>query len=206
MVAHRLGMDTSGLVVFARTNRAVSKLNSEFRRRKVDRKYEVVVCGDVESESGLMDYTIQRDAEALPYMRVSSLEAQIALVESGLSEELYAKYCKEPLKSMTEYEVLGKEEKAGKAVTRLTLNSVTGRTHQLNVHCAAMGHPIAGDTTYGAGGDATPNGGLEEGKVSEEDQKTIAGDVNRLCVHLKSLSFKHPGTKERVTYESGTPF
>jgi len=207
MVAHRLGMDTSGIVVFARTNRAISKLNSEFRRRKVDRVYEALVCGDVESESGSIDFTLQRDAEALPYMRVSNIDAQIALVEAGLPDKLYKKYVKAPQKCQTEYTVIGKEEIAGQSVTRLSLTSITGRTHQLNVHCAAMGYPIAGDTIYGAGGDATQNGGLEEvGQVSDEVQKTVADDVKRPCVHLKSITLKHPGTKERMTFESASPF
>lgn len=89
------------------------------------------------------------------------------------------------------------------------------RTHQLNVHCAALGHPIVGDTIYGVGGDASPNGGfdgepLSKNPASLELQQSIDAVVKEkgmgLCVHLKHLSFKHPETGEVLSFESKAPF
>eukprot|EP01083_Nonionella_stella_P146809 462261_1 len=85
-------------------------------------------------------------------------------------------------------------------------------THQLNVHCAAYGHPIVGDKVYGINGEAAPNGGLEAGSSSSaagaDVQEAIAsahGD-KPMCVHAKTISFEHPVTREKLSYDSATPF
>lgn len=175
MVCHRLGMDTSGLMVFARTDAALRDLNTQFRTRKVVRKYEALVSGEV-TESGTVDAPLMMDYENPPYMSVSTEERQRALI--GLdAADVGKKVLENEKSSITEYEVVGVED----GNTRLTLNSVTGRTHQLNVHCASMGHPIVGDSVYGSG----------DGSV---------------CVHAKSLSFTHPATREALSFESGAPF
>jgi 23S rRNA-/tRNA-specific pseudouridylate synthase len=212
MVVHRLGMDTSGLVVFARTNAALRELNGLFRTRKVTRKYEALVCGHVINDVGVIDLPIMRDYECPPYMRVSTAEHQRALI--GLDPgEVGKKILESPKPSTTEYEVLSREELDGRGVTRLTLTSVSGRTHQLNVHCAAIGHPIVGDSVYGYGGEAARNGGLEEselpaGCTSEELRKeiSVAAANMPMCVHAKSISFEHPITKDILSFECKAPF
>ena len=212
MVVHRLGMDTSGLVVFARTNFSMRELNSLFRTRKVSRKYEALVCGHLPNDKGIIDLPLMRDYEAPPYMRVSTEEHQRALI--GLNPgEVGKKILESPKLSITEYEVISREELDGKAVTRLALTSVSGRTHQLNVHCAAIGHPIVGDTVYGYGGDAANNGGLNKSELpescaSEELQKEISVAVSGkpMCVHAKSISFDHPLTRETLSFDCSAPF
>ena len=85
-------------------------------------------------------------------------------------------------------------------------------THQLNVHCAAYGHPIVADKVYGINGEATPNGGLEEGtspsRASSELQEKIAAATGEksMCVHAKTISFEHPVTKEKLSFDSSAPF
>ncbi|KAL7549994.1 hypothetical protein ACHAWF_013250 [Thalassiosira exigua] len=214
MVVHRLGMDTSGLVVFARTDAALRHLNSLFRTRKVTRKYEALVCGRVVKDAGAIDLPLMRDYERPPYMRVSTEEHQRALI--GLDpEEVGKKILESPKESVTEYEVLDREElgEGGLDVTRLALTSVSGRTHQLNVHCAAIGHPIVGDAVYGYGGEAAPNGGLggsdlPEDSAGEDLQKGIADEVSGkpMCVHARSISFEHPVTREKLSFECKAPF
>ena len=214
MVVHRLGMDTSGLVIFARSDAAMRELNSLFRTRKVARKYEALVCGHVASDKGTIDLPLMRDYETPPYMRVSTEEHQRALI--GLDPgEVGKKILESPKLSITEYEVISREElEEGKmAVTRLSLTSISGRTHQLNVHCAAIGHPIVGDTVYGYGGEAVSNGGLDtselpESCASEELQKEIAVSVagKPMCVHAKSISFDHPVTREALSFDCAAPF
>merc|ERR1712048_1369867 len=90
-------------------------------------------------------------------MRVSTDEMQtklIGLSKEDLPKELH-KILALPKDSITKYEVLGVEEIGGHDVTRVELVSQSGRTHQLNVHCAAIGHPIVNDSTYGLDGVAT---------------------------------------------------
>jgi len=212
MVVHRLGMDTSGLVVFARTNSALRELNTLFRTRKVTRKYEALVCGHIGEDSGSIDLPLMRDYEYPPYMRVSTDEHQSALI--GLdSDEVGKKMLESPKDSLTEFEVISREELDGNDVTKVSLTSISGRTHQLNVHCAAIGHPIVGDSVYGFEGSAAANGGLNEDdlpadKASSELQSAIAsacGD-KPMCVHAKSISFEHPITREKLSFECDAPF
>jgi len=212
MVVHRLGMDTSGLVVFARTNAALRGMNSLFRTRKVTRKYEALVCGHVAQDSGSIDLPLMRDYECPPFMRVSTDDHQRALI--GLDAEVVGKKMLEsPKDSLTTYEVVSREDMDGNDVSRLTLTSISGRTHQLNVHCAAIGHPIVGDTVYGFEGEAAANGGLDESalpedKASAELQQAIASASagKPMCVHAKSISFRHPVTKEDLSFECSAPF
>lgn len=211
MVCHRLGMDTSGLMVFARTDHALRDLNSQFRTRKVTRKYEALLCGHVSDDSGTIDMPLMMDCDHPPYMRISTEECQRALI--GLdADDVGKKVLENPKESVTKYDVIAREELDGQPVTRVSLTSVSGRTHQLNVHCAAFGHPIVGDKVYGINGEAAANGGLDEGtsaqRASAEVQQSIAdahGD-KAMCVHAKSLSFRHPGSREEKSFESASSF
>lgn len=212
MVVHRLGMDTSGLIVFARTNAALRQLNSLFRTRQVARKYEALLCGHIANENGVIYLPLMRDYDCPPYMRVSTDEHQRALI--GLDpEKVGKKILESPKPSITEFNVIKRDESYGKDVTRVALTSISGRTHQLNVHCAAIGHPIVGDLVYGYGGEAAANGGLELSELpdncaSEELQKDIAASVvgKHMCVHAKSISFEHPITKEKLSFDCAAPF
>lgn len=211
MVVHRLGMDTSGLVVFARTDKALRGMNSHFRTRKVTRSYEALLCGSVEDSEGSINLPLMRDYEFPPYMRVSTDEHQKAL--AGLDpDDVGKKLLERPKESLTKYEVVGKEELEGNAVTRVKLTSVSGRTHQLNVHCAAIGHPIVGDKVYGINGEAAANGGLAEGtlssRASTEAQESIASAIGdkSMCVHANTISFEHPVTGDKLSFSSDAPF
>jgi RluA family pseudouridine synthase len=211
MVVHRLGMDTSGLVIFARTDAALRAMNTLFRTRKVTRKYEALVCGNIEGDEGMINMPLMRDYEFPPYMRVSTDEHQRALI--GLdADEVGKKLLENPKESLTKYEVVGREEMGGEKVTRVHLTSISGRTHQLNVHCAALGHPIVGDKVYGINGEAAANGGLAEGtsasRASVESQEKIAAAAadKSMCVHAKVISFEHPVTGEKLSFASNAPF
>jgi len=208
MVVHRLGMETSGLVVFARSKSALLALNTAFRTRNVTRKYEALVCGEVSGESGEWDMPLMRDFVNPPFMRVSTDELQRALIGlDDLPAEISKMILENPKDSLTKYEVVGKEEIGGQPITRLSLTSVTGRTHQLNVHCAAAGHPIVADSVYGHNGEATPNGGLESGASAELlDAISAASADKSMCVHAKELSFSHPITEDELKFESASPF
>jgi 23S rRNA-/tRNA-specific pseudouridylate synthase len=85
-------------------------------------------------------------------------------------------------------------------------------THQLNVHCAAIGHPIVGDKVYGINGEAAANGGLEEGtlssRASADVQEAIAAAIGdkSMCVHANTISFEHPVSGEKLSFSSDAPF
>jgi len=204
MVVHRLGMDTSGLICFAKTIDAVRGMNTVFRTRNIERKYEALVCGHVENDEGLINLPLMRDYEYPPYVRVSTDEHQRALLD--LDPDIVGKkLLEQPKESVTKYEVVSREEVDGHPVTRVVLTSISGRYHQLNCHLAAFGHPIVGDGTYGIDGVAAPDGGLSESELEEmahnparadpDLQKALSSvgvNGNAPCVHATSLKFRHP--------------
>ena len=125
-IVHRLDRDTSGLLVVAKTQSALSRLSQHFHRRLVEKRYLAVVCGRVERDGRTIDAPIGRDEESRPRWRV---------LEGGKAAE-------------TRLRVLERS----RARSLVELEPVTGRTNQLRIHCAHAGHSIVGDRLYG--GDA----------------------------------------------------
>jgi 23S rRNA pseudouridine1911/1915/1917 synthase len=121
-LVHRLDRDTSGLLVVAKSQAALSRLSQHFQRRLVSKRYAAVVAGLVESEEMTIDAPIGRDEDARPRWRV---------LESGKEAE-------------TRLRVLER----GASRTLVELEPVTGRTNQLRIHCAHAGHAVVGDTLY----------------------------------------------------------
>jgi tRNA pseudouridine32 synthase / 23S rRNA pseudouridine746 synthase len=150
MVVHRLGFDTAGLLVFAKTIPAVRTMNALFRTRKITRQYEVLVAGHVvavvttsdnhpqhSSDSGLINLPLMRCYEHPPYMRISTDPHQQNLLQLDAAV-VGKKLLEAPKQSLTHYQVVSREfwkDRDDLPVTRMTLTSMTGRTHQLNVHC-----------------------------------------------------------------------
>jgi RluA family pseudouridine synthase len=124
-LAHRLDRDTSGCLVLGRHRRATAELGALFANQKVEKTYLAVVCGVVEAEEGLVD---------VPLARVS---------HERRSWWMRADAAGQP--ALTEYAVRAR----GERLTVLDLRPRTGRTHQLRVHMAHLGHPIVGDGVYG---------------------------------------------------------
>ncbi|GKY91626.1 hypothetical protein MPSEU_000134500 [Mayamaea pseudoterrestris] len=217
MVVHRLGMETSGLIIFAKSLEAVRKLNTLFRTRKITRQYEALVCGHVTSKThGLINLPLMRDYEYPPYMRISTDEHQRHLLELNVTM-VGRKLLRAPLSSLTHFQVLGLENFRNSTdlpVTRLTLTSISGRTHQLNVHCAAYGHAIVHDLVHGFKGEAAPYGGLAFEETISNDRASLelqeqlyeATQGDRMCIHCKLLRFKHPCTKETMELTSPASF
>ncbi|HST51580.1 MAG TPA: RluA family pseudouridine synthase [Pyrinomonadaceae bacterium] len=125
-IVHRLDRDTSGLLVVAKTQTALSRLTQHFQRRLVEKRYLAVLCGRVESEELIIDAPIGRDEQARP---------RWCVLDGGRPSE-------------TRLRVL---ETNGER-TLVELEPVTGRTNQLRIHCSHAGHAVVGDTLYG--GDA----------------------------------------------------
>lgn len=163
LVVHRLDMDTSGLLVFGLDAEAQRELSVQFQERLVEKRYVALVDGLVGAESGEIDVPMRADLMNRP--------VQIVDYEFGKP-------------SVTRWRLLAMETDR----SRLELEPLTGRTHQLRVHMAHAGHAIVGDVLYGA------------------RRRTREG-AERLCLHAAMLSFREPGREGAVVrFESGVPF
>jgi 23S rRNA pseudouridine1911/1915/1917 synthase len=127
-LVHRLDRATSGVMVVAKTPRALSVLSRHFHKRLVEKRYLALVCGRIDEQEGVIRAAIGRDPERRP---------QWWVLESGKPAE-------------TRFRVL----KASDRLTLLELEPVTGRTNQLRIHLAYSGHPVAGDEQYAQGSNA----------------------------------------------------
>ena len=160
-VVHRLDMATSGLLLMARGAQAQRTLSQAFERREVSKHYVALVQGLVAGEAGTIDLPLITDWPNRPRQKVDHAIGK---------------------PSLTRWRVLQRDPASGR--TRLALEPLTGRSHQLRVHLAALGHPIVGDALYGT--DAAPQ--------------------PRMCLHAQALCFAHPCTGEPVQVQSATPF
>lgn len=160
---HRLDRDTSGVMALAKTERANRIVSKAFRERRVKKLYLALVYGVVAEDTGLIDAPIGR-ADGWPRWCVAA---------DG-----------DP--SQTNFTV--KQRFA--AHTLLELEPLTGRTHQLRIHCTHIGHPIVGDPVYK---DATPPPALPGSKLKHQ------------LLHAHALTFRHPGSHEDITFLAPLP-
>ena len=163
-IVHRLDMMTSGVIVLAREALAHASLSEAFRERDVDKRYEALVHGKPRDNEGAIDLPLIVDWPNRP--------RQIVCHDTGKP-------------SLTRYRVTGVAQVDGVGtLTRVSLEPVTGRTHQLRVHLASLGCPIAGDPFYGVEGDPSP----------------------RMMLHACRLALPHPLTGEPLVFDSPVPF
>ena len=222
MVVHRLDMDTSGLVVFARTNVALKSLHESFRESRVSKSYEALLCGHLPYDEGIIDLPLQRDHRYPPFMRVSTPKSEVeaAQVVKDLKHHGWKKLVrKRPKQSQTEFRVISRELYADKhPVTRVRYTPISGRTHQLRVHSAAIGHPIVADPAYGVYGEACANGGFDETEMDAvaphrataalqfDIEDAVRAEGQCMCLHAKELLFDHPVTGKAINIVAPSPF
>ncbi len=158
-IVHRLDKETSGVMVVARSPGAYASLQKQFKNRDVKKVYLGLAWGKMPAE-GRIDWPIGRHIKHGQRMSIRT---------------------RKPRPAETFYKV----REQFKGMTLLEIRPVTGRTHQIRVHMAAAGHPLAGDSRYGR---------------RKKDPKFL-----RLFLHANRLSFIHPGTGERVEFRSELP-
>ncbi|SDL76045.1 RluA family pseudouridine synthase [Maricaulis salignorans] len=158
---HRLDMDTSGLIVLALTPGAHAHIGKQFEKRLTRKTYIALVWGQMAQASGRIDQPMKSDWPNRPKQHVDPVDGRAAV---------------------TDWQVL----ETGPDRTRLCLTPLTGRTHQLRVHMAFLGHPILGDNLY-----------------APEDALAAS---DRLCLHAGTLEFRHPDGGAPVRFDSPAPF
>ncbi|HAM53186.1 MAG TPA: RNA pseudouridine synthase [Nitrospiraceae bacterium] len=166
-VVHRLDKDTSGVMVVALDDAAYYNLIKQFRERTIHRRYVVLVYGNLKNDTGEI---------ALPIGRSESDRKKMSTKTRRRGKE-----------AVTRWKVLKRFECA----TLIEAQLGTGRTHQIRVHCASIGHPVIGDKTYG--------------KKTEVEIKKKKIPVLRQMLHAQTLGFHHPATGEYVEFSSPVP-
>ena len=181
-IVHRLDKQTSGLIIVARNDAAHLKLGEMFSRRQVHKTYLALVHGNVKQEHGTISAAIARDAVRRTRMTTRR--------ESGARS------------AISHYTVLERIASPFGAFTFLSVRIETGRTHQIRVHLSSIGHPIVGDTLYGAPARLVSGAGVRR-KKSDPEPETIALDRNFL--HAAQLRFAHPRTGKALDLEAPLP-
>ncbi|MBU6466670.1 MAG: RluA family pseudouridine synthase [Burkholderiales bacterium] len=159
LLVHRLDQATSGLILLARTPEVQSRLSAAFRDRLIAKTYLALVHGQLQPERGSVQLAIGRDWDERPRRKVMA----------------------DGKPAQTDWQLLAYDATCDQS--RVALQPLTGRTHQLRVHLLALGHPIVGDRLYG-----------------------VADGVHRLMLHATRLVLVHPMTGEPLALESAVPF
>jgi 23S rRNA pseudouridine1911/1915/1917 synthase len=171
-VVHRLDKDTSGVMLVALTNAARLRLSADFAERRVDKSYLALVNGRPKPDRGRINADIGRDPEH---------PTKMAVVRKGGRE------------ATSVYERLWSDPFDRFSLLHVTI--FTGRTHQIRVHLAHLGHPVVGDATYGSQARA----------ILRREEKLLAKLARRQLLHAWRIAVGHPETGERLTFTAPPP-
>jgi len=162
-LVHRLDRDTSGLLILAKTRAAAAKLGGAFQRHEVEKNYWALVAGSPRPREGTIDLKIAQ---------------RMVRIGKGEQERVVPAEGEDAKKALTDFQTL---DEAGHGVSFLAMRPVTGRKHQIRVHCAAIGAPIVGDRKYGG------------------ENALIEGVAPQLHLFCRSMTFPHPKTGKKTT-------
>jgi 23S rRNA pseudouridine1911/1915/1917 synthase len=175
-IVHRLDKETSGLIVVAKTDNAHRKLADQFASREVKKKYLALIHGWLKKDSGTISASISRD-------RVRRI--RMTTRHSGGRE------------AVSHYKTLRQLDTPFGKFTLVEIKIDTGRTHQIRVHMASIGHPVVGDTLYGAPGQLKRSG--------MKRSETASISLPRNFLHAAELALTHPRTGEKILFSSLLP-
>ncbi|MDH4211543.1 MAG: RluA family pseudouridine synthase [candidate division WOR-3 bacterium] len=174
-VLHRLDKDTTGLIIFAKTDSALTSLSRAIERREVRKKYEVICWNYPGLPEGVIEAPIGRSGLDRKKMTVTPLSSKLATTKFTVEQRF-------------------------RIATHLSVVLITGRTHQIRVHFKHIGCPIVGDKDYGG---RSP--GVIRKSEELPVFKGILGLIDRQALHAAELDFVHPGSKRKMHLEAPLP-
>lgn len=177
-VVHRLDKETSGILLIAKNPESFSALKNQFKERIVEKEYFALAHGEVKPEEGEINVPVGR----LPYNRT-----KFGVVAGGREAETQYKVLSIKYFAVPAGRQVSKDKR--EPLSYLRLNPKTGRTHQIRVHLKYINHPIFADPLYAGR------------KVGRDDRKYL----NRLFLHAAKISFNHPVSLKKLTFESPIP-
>jgi len=172
-IVHRIDKDTSGLLVVAKNDEAHISLSDQLKVHDVSRVYHAIVVGSIKDDFGTIDRPVGRH----PVDR-----KKMAVITDG---------SRQAREAITHYEVLERFQLPTGRFTYVKCRLETGRTHQIRVHMASIGHSLMGDLVYGGGNT----------KFEAANKSIISGQ----CLHARVLELTHPKTLQKMQFESSLP-
>jgi len=190
-IVHRLDKDTSGLIVVAKNDRAHAALGAMFSERRVKKTYIALVEGEVKRDKGTITAAVSRD----PVRRT-----RMTTLVSGQPNE-------NARSAVSHYEVVRRIATRFGKFTLLKVRIETGRTHQIRVHMASIGHAVVGDTLYGGAGQLTDQRAMQavKTKAARRNAEPERLRLGRNFLHAARLEFAHPLTGKHLELEAPLP-
>ncbi|MBO4691120.1 MAG: RluA family pseudouridine synthase [Paludibacteraceae bacterium] len=183
-VVHRLDRETSGLLVFARSEQMQHYMRTYWRQLVTDRTYIALAEGILDKPEGKITTWLTEDKRnAVVYSSPVDDGGDIAITNYKVLKT--SADSRQPSEVMTQESDSRKLNADSPLYSLVELHLETGRTNQIRVHLASLGHPVVGDRKYGHGNEYSP--------------------IDRLCLHAKVLEFIHPATEQKVRFESPVP-
>jgi 23S rRNA pseudouridine1911/1915/1917 synthase len=199
-IVHRIDKDTSGLLVVAKNDAAHQGLGAAFSAHDIDRVYEAVAVGAPRPGFGTID---------APLGRASSDRKKMTVVDGWDYDDdgeavprVGARHAVTHYKVIESYGRTRAKLKGDALASLIECRLETGRTHQIRVHMASIGHPLIGDQTYGRGPGL---GGLKPGEPEADHALAVLKNFRRQALHAKMLGFTHPVTGNAMRFESAPP-
>jgi 23S rRNA pseudouridine1911/1915/1917 synthase len=180
-IVHRLDKETSGLIVVAKNDAAHHKLARQFSGRQVKKTYLALVQGWPKRDSETIDAPISRDMSRRTRMTTRGVDGRSAVSHYKVVEKFQSAYGKF-------------------ALVEVTIE--TGRTHQIRVHLASLGHPVVGDTLYGAAGELNPG---NPGRTVGAARALPRLSLDRNFLHAARVEFAHPASGKALSFEAPLP-